>query len=67
VIILVHVFENDPDKMIKWIRENGSYDQLINDLPFAIWVKRQTEEDPDLLNRIYSMVMSIKINRVTSN
>ncbi len=58
-IILVHVFENDPDKMIKWIRENGSYDQLINDLPFAIWVKRQSVEDTDLLNRIYSMVMSI--------
>lgn len=58
-IILVHVFENDPDKMIKWIKENGSYDQLINDLPFAIWVKRQSEEDPDLLNRIYSMIMSI--------
>jgi len=58
-IILVHVFENDPDKMIKWIRENGSDDQLIDDLPFAIWVKRQSEEDPDLLNRIHSMVMSI--------
>lgn len=58
-IVLVHVFENDPDKMIKWLRENGSHDQLIDDLPFAIWVKRQSEEDPDLLNRIYSMVMSM--------
>lgn len=58
-IALVHVYENDPDKMIKWLRENGSHNQLINDLPFAIWVKRQSEEDPDLLNRIYSMVMSI--------
>lgn len=58
-IALVHVYENDPDKMIKWLRENGSNDQLIDDLPFAIWVKRQSEEDPDLLNRIYSMVMSI--------
>jgi len=58
-IILVHAFENDPDKMIKWLRENGSHDQLIDDLPFAIWVKRQSEEDPDLLNRIYSMVMSM--------
>jgi len=58
-IALVHVYENDPDKMIKWLRENGSHDQLIDDLPFAIWVKRQSEEDPDLLNRIYSMVMSI--------
>lgn len=56
--ILAHLFENNPDKMIKWIRENGSYDQLINDLPFAIWVKRQSEEDSDLLNRIYSMVTS---------
>jgi len=58
-IALVHVYENDPDKMIKWLRENGSHNQLIDDLPFAIWVKRQSEEDPDLLNRIYSMVMSI--------
>lgn len=58
-IALVHVYENDPDKMIKWLRENGSNNQLIDDLPFAIWVKRQSEEDPDLLNRIYSMVMSI--------
>ncbi len=58
-IVLVHAFENDPDKMIKWLRENGSHDQLIDDLPFAIWVKRQSEEDPDLLNRIYSMVMSM--------
>ena len=58
-IVLVHVFENDPDKMIKWLRENGSHDQLIDDLSFAIWVKRQSEEDPDLLNRIYSMVMSM--------
>ncbi|MBA7574149.1 hypothetical protein ES708_15951 [subsurface metagenome] len=58
-IALVHVYENDPDKMIKWLRENGSHDQLINDLPFAIWVKRQSEEDFGLLNRIYSMVMSI--------
>jgi len=58
-IALVHVYENDPDKMIKWIRENGSHDQLIDDINFAIWVKRQSEEDPDLLNRIYSMVMSI--------
>jgi hypothetical protein len=58
-IALVHVYENDPDKMIKWLRENGSHDQLIDDLPFAIWVKRQSEEDPNLLNRIYSMVMSM--------
>jgi hypothetical protein len=58
-IALVHVYENDPDKMIKWLRENGSHDQLINDLPFAIWVKSQSEEDSGLLNRIYSMVMSI--------
>ena len=58
-IALVHVYENDPDKMIKWLRENGSHNQLIDDLPFAIWVKRQSEEDPDLLNRIYSMVMSM--------
>lgn len=58
-IALVHVYENDPDKMIKWLRENGSHDQLIDDLSFAIWVKRQSEEDPDLLNRIYSMVMSM--------
>jgi len=58
-IALVHVYENDPDKMIKWIRENGSHDQLIDNINFAIWVKRQSEEDPDLLNRIYSMVMSI--------
>ena len=58
-IVLVHVFENDPNKMIKWLRENGSHDQLIDDLSFAIWVKRQSEEDPDLLNRIYSMVMSM--------
>ena len=47
-IALVHVYENDPDKMIKWVRENGSHDQLIDDLSFAIWVKRQSEEDPVL-------------------
>ncbi len=53
--ILIHVFDGDPDKMLKFLREKGSEEQL-NDIPFVLWVKSQIVEDPDVINRIRIMV-----------
>ena len=55
-ILLVRMFDNDPDKWLKWLRERGSLEQLETDLPFVAWVKREAEQDPDFLRRIKAMV-----------
>ena len=53
--ILIHVFDGNPGKMLKFIREKGSESQL-TDIPFVLWVKEQLHEDPTLLDRIRTMV-----------
>ena len=53
--VLIHVFDGDPDKMLKFIRKKGSEDQL-KDIPFVLWVKSQLFEDPGLIDRIRAMV-----------
>lgn len=53
--ILIHVFDGDPDKMLNHIQKKGSEEQL-TDIPFVLWVKAQLSEDPDLINRIRTMV-----------
>lgn len=55
-IILTKVFDGDIDACLRWLRESGSNNQLIEDFPFFVWVKEQSERDPDLLNRIRKMV-----------
>lgn len=55
-IILVQLFDGDPDALIKYLREKGSLNQLKSDLSFAIWVKEQSEQDPTFLDRVCKMV-----------
>jgi hypothetical protein len=55
-IILTRVFNSDIDACLRWLRESGSNNQVIEDFPFFVWVKQQSERDPDLLNRIRKMV-----------
>jgi hypothetical protein len=55
--LLVKKFDNDPDKMINWLREKGSLEQLVSDLPFAVWIKKQAEEDSGFLERVKRMVI----------
>ena len=55
-VVLVVLFDGDPDKWIKALREKGRKEQLLNDLPFVFWVKEQSEYDSDFLNRVKHMV-----------
>ena len=55
-ILLVTMFNNDPDEWLKWLREKGSLRQLEDDLPFVAWVKREAEQDPEFLQRVKAMV-----------
>src|SRR2546427_9880847 len=59
-LVLVEVFEGDPDKWIGWLRHKGSLDQLLTDLPLAVWVKHQAARDPEFLNRVKLMVADIR-------
>ena len=54
--IFILLFNGDVDAWEKHLRENGSVEQLINDLPFIIWLKQQLQEDKDLINRIRNAV-----------
>jgi hypothetical protein len=56
---LVELFDADPDKYIGWLREKGSLEQLLYDLPFVAWVKQQAEEDPTFLARIRDLVSAV--------
>lgn len=58
--ILFTLFDGDPDKWIQSLRERGSEEQLLHDLPFAFWVKHQIEKDPDLPNRVRQMLEGVK-------
>ena len=55
-ILLIRLFEGDVDKWIQWLRENGSEDQLTHDLPFVVWVKRQSQGDAGFIDRVRQMV-----------
>lgn len=54
--IFIYLFNGDVDAWEKYLRENGSVEQLINDYPFVIWLKQQLQEDKDLINRIRNLV-----------
>jgi hypothetical protein len=55
-VVMVKLFDGDPDKWIQWLREKGSKDQLLVDLPFAFWVEEQSKKDPNFLNQVRKMV-----------
>ena len=48
-------FNCDPNAFIQWFRENGSIEQLVHDLPFALWIKEQIEKDPEFVDRVRKM------------
>lgn len=54
--IFIHLFNGDIDAWEKYLRENGSVEQLLNDYPFVIWLKQQLQKDKDLINRIKNLV-----------
>ncbi|MBW2663386.1 MAG: DUF4365 domain-containing protein [Deltaproteobacteria bacterium] len=54
--VLIAVFDGNPDKWLKWIREKGTEETLLHDVPLVLWIKSQISEDPDFLNRIRNMV-----------
>ena len=58
-VVMVKLFDGDPVKWIQWLRENGSEDQLVGDIPFAFWVKHQAEEDAGFLDRVRNMVREV--------
>lgn len=55
-VILIGMFNGDPDAMIQWLREKASLTQAVEDLPFAVWVKEQAERNPEFINRVHEMV-----------
>ncbi len=57
-VILLGLFDGNPDAMIKWLREKASLEQLADDLAFAIWAKDQVEHDPNFLDYARSVVES---------
>ena len=44
------------DAWERYLRDAGSVQQLLDDFPFVVWLKKQLEEDPDLVNRIRRLV-----------
>ena len=54
--IFIHLFNGDINTWEKWLREEGSVKQLLEDFPFVIWLKQQLQEDKDLINRIKNLV-----------
>ena len=59
-VILFELFDGDPDKWIRHLRTEGSKEQQDHDLPFALWVKEQSERDPELLSRARHMVIEAR-------
>jgi len=56
--ILVALFDGDPDKWIDFLRSEGTPDELENDLPFALGVKRRLIREPDHVARLREMLDS---------
>jgi len=61
--IFIYLFNGDIDAWEKYLRENGSVEQLLNDYPFVIWLKQQLQEDKDLINRIRNLVRDTTAKR----
>ena len=55
-VILMREFKGNPDAMLQRLREKGSIDQLISDLPFVVPVKEQADIDSEFLHRVRNMV-----------
>lgn len=54
--MFIHLFDGDIDAWERHLRDEGSVQQLLDDFPFVVWLKKQLEEDPDLVNRIRRLV-----------
>lgn len=54
--VLVYLFNSDPDKWLKWLREKGSDIQLLKDVPFIMWLKGELEKDPSFMDHIHHAV-----------
>lgn len=56
--IFIRLFDGDIDAWDRYLRDEGSVQQLLDDFPFVVWLKNQLEEDPDLVNRIRRLVQN---------
>jgi len=54
--ILIALFDGDPDKWIDFLKTEGTSDEVANDLPFAMSVKRRLADDPQHVERLRNMV-----------
>jgi hypothetical protein len=56
--ILIALFDGDPDKWIEFLRSEGTAEELENDLPWALGMKRRLAHDPTHLHRLREMLDS---------
>ena len=55
--ILIHLYNGDIDAWERYLRQEGSECQLLDDYPFVVWLKEQLKRDKDLLDRIRRLVL----------
>jgi hypothetical protein len=55
--ILIKVFDGNPNKWLKWLREKGSDDQIASDYSFVLWLKNESEKDETFLPRVNQMIL----------
>ena len=53
--ILIGVYDGDIEAWEGFLTEEGTREQIAEDLPFVCWLKRQLGKDPDLLEQIRHM------------
>ncbi len=54
--IFIHLFDGNIDAWEKYLRNKGSEEQLIQDIPFVFWLKGQLKKDKTLIKRIRKLV-----------
>jgi len=54
--VFIHLFDGDIDAWERYLRYEASDEQLLDDLPFVVWLKNQLKQDKDLINRIRRLV-----------
>jgi len=55
MIVMALVFDNSPDKWIRWIRKKASPARFEYELKLALWLKSQAKKDPTFLKRVKAM------------
>lgn len=57
VCLLVYLFNGEPENFLQYLRKYGSDEQIIDDFPFVVWLKKIIKEDHDVVNRIKEKII----------